>query len=243
MSEIFKLDEDDLDVKGVLDFIQNHEESHLYWSDNWSPSFYSRLAYEGLISTTYPLENSDTVLLPEMQRAYAVLDWNNLHISRKVKKLLPLVESGRILLKLNTDFEQVLEKIISYHDPCWLNSPYRDILRALNNRSHPYVCRVQSVELFDSRGLLLAGELGYRIGRIYTSLTGFTDKERGPGGCGTLQMILLAQVLEQRGFSFWNLGHPFMDYKNRIGAVNLSRSDFLNRWKQDRDSAPDHLNP
>lgn len=243
MSEIFKLDEKDLEDKGVLDFIHNREESHFYWSNDWSPSFYSQLAYEGLISTTYPLKDGSSVLLPEMQRAYAVLDWKNLHISRQVKKLMALADSGEYFLKFNTDFEQVLRKIASYHSPCWLTEPYNGILRELNNGDHPYPCKVQSIELFDSKGNLLAGELGYSIGSIYTSLSGFTDKEKGPGGCGILQMVLLAHKLEESGFAFWNLGHPHMEYKNRIGAVNLDRSEFLERWKQNRDSTPVSLNP
>lgn len=234
MSEIFKLEEEDLAEQRVLDFIQNHEDSHLYWSDSWSPSFYSRLAFEGLISTTYSPEKGDSFLLPEMQRAYAVLDWEALHISRQVKKLLPAVGAGELQLRLNTRFEEVLGKIREYHDPCWLNEPYAEILRTLHRADNPLPCRVQSVELSDTRGRLLAGELGYRIGRIYTSLSAFTDRERGPAGCGTLQMVLLARSLESRGFAFWNLGHPHMEYKNRMGAVNLKRSEFLERWREHR---------
>ncbi|MDC7231755.1 MAG: GNAT family N-acetyltransferase [Spirochaetales bacterium] len=235
MSQIFKLDAADLDTAGVLDFIQNREESHLYWSDDWSPSFYSRLAYEGLISTTYPREDGSFVLLPEMQRAYAVLDWENLHISRQVSRLLSRVERGEFTLGLNRNFEAVLENIRTWHDPCWMTSAYGGILRVLNRSDNPYACRVLSVELFNDKGELIAGELGYRIGRIYTSLSGFTDRERGPAGCGTLQMVLLAGYLENEGYSFWNLGHPHMEYKERFGARNLTREDFLKRWKTGRD--------
>ncbi|MBF9015883.1 MULTISPECIES: GNAT family N-acetyltransferase [unclassified Oceanispirochaeta] len=239
MSEIFKLDEKDLGKRGVLDFIHNHDESHLYWSDDWSPSFYSRLAYEGMISITYPLEDGRSVLLPEMQRSYAVLDWKNLHMSRQVKKLLPQVESGVFKLSINSDFEQVLGKIMSYHNPCWLTDKYADILRTLNKRECPLACKAISVELYDFDGSLLAGELGYRIGSIYTSLSGFSERDKGPRGSGTLQLFLLARLLEEKGFAFWNLGHPNMEYKTRIGAENLRRPEFLERWKQYRDASPD----
>lgn len=242
MSEIFKLDEKDLNERGLLDFIHNREESHLYWTDDWSASFYSRLAYEGLISITYPLENGTSVLLPEMQKSYAVLDWENLHISRQVGKLLPLVRSGVFKLSINSDFEQVLGKIMSHHNPCWLTDNYADILRTLNRTDTPFMCKALSVELYDSEGSLLAGELGYRIGSIYTSLSGFTEREKGPKGCGILQMVLLARLLEKQGFVFWNLGHPNMEYKNRIGALDLIRPAFLERWKQYRDVSPESFN-
>lgn len=236
MIELYKIDEKDLDRKEILEFIHTREESHFYWSDNWSPSFYSRLAYEGLISTSYQLKDEGFVLLPEMQKAYALLDWENLHISKQSRKLLNHVEKGEYFLSLNTDFEQVLHKITLYHDSCWLNDKYADILRFLHQRIHPYACKVQSVELYNSQNLMIAGELGYRIGTTYTSLSGFTDKEKGPGGCGTLQMLLLARLLEEQGMAFWNLGHPYMEYKDRLGAVNLKREDFLKRWKKCRDN-------
>eukprot|EP00300_Choanocystis_sp_HF-7_P014947 c18885_g1_i5.p1 GENE.c18885_g1_i5~~c18885_g1_i5.p1 ORF type:complete len:143 (+),score=14.57 c18885_g1_i5:426-854(+) len=111
--------------------------------------------------------------------------------------------------------------------------------------------RAHSVELFDSCGNLVAGEVGYSIGRTFTSLTGFFDaKSKNPQGrlvhssAGKIQLILLAEALRDRGFAFWNLGHPprprsgSMMYKADIGGTVISRKEFLERWVQARDMEP-----
>ncbi len=78
---------------------------------------------------------------------------------------------------------------------------------------------------------MVAGEIGYRVGRVYTSLTGFFDR-RDPElrNVGTLQLVLLARHLEASGFAFWNLGQPEMQYKRDLGAPALPRPVFLRRW-------------
>ena len=47
---------------------------------------------------------------------------------------------------------------------------------------------------------------------------------------GKLQLILLGKYLEKENFSFWNLGHPYMQYKFDLGAITYKRKDFLKRW-------------
>ena len=61
--------------------------NNYYWSDDWSVEFYKQLAYEGFITTTFDTPEG-LVLLPELQYEYAILDFKNLHISKKVKKLI-----------------------------------------------------------------------------------------------------------------------------------------------------------
>ena len=229
MSTIIHITKEDLDDQTVVEFIHSHEESHYYWSSSWSPELYSKLAYEGLISITYEKEDGSFVLLPEMQKEYAVLDWENLHASGKVKKLLSR-ERG-FQMSINQDFPRVIEQIQSFHKPCWLCPEYVDLLCQLHKSDNPHVCKVLSVELRDSSGTLVAGEVGYRIGSIYTSLSGFVLREKRYQNWGTLQLVLLGRFLKNQGFHFWNLGHAGMLYKERLGACTLNREDFLIRWK------------
>jgi len=42
---------------------------------------------------------------------------------------------------------------------------------------------------------------------------------------------MLANYLHKRDFNFWNLGHPHMEYKKRLGCEIYKRDDFLKRWK------------
>lgn len=77
---------------------------------------------------------------------------------------------------------------------------------------------------------MIAGELGIIIGRTYTSLSGFSNREKCYRNYGTAQLVLLAQYLEQNGFAFLNLGQPYMPYKLNLGAKVYDRDIFLTRW-------------
>merc|ERR1712048_1102249 len=84
----------------------------------------------------------------------------------------------------------------------------------------------------------LAGEIGFSIGRVYTSLSGWTE-ERTADGLGFAQLVLLGRWLQQRGYEFWSLGHcysPEMDYKRELGHRVYPRADFLALLKQYRGS-------
>ena len=90
---------------------------------------------------------------------------------------------------------------------------------------------ILSIELYDKNSKeLIAGEIGYKINSTYTSLSGFSSKDENYKNWGKLQMVLLAFYLEKNNFSFWNLGHPYMQYKFDLGAKLYSREDFLKRW-------------
>jgi len=45
-------------------------------------------------------------------------------------------------------------------------------------------------------------------------------------------MVLLGMELEKRGLDFWNLGHPYMEYKFKLGAIKYSNNEFLQMWNR-----------
>jgi hypothetical protein len=74
----------------------------------------------------------------------------------------------------------------------------------------------------------LAGEIGFSVGRVYTSLSGWTG-ERTADSIGTAQLVLLGRWLQRRGYAFWSLGHcysPEMEYKRKLGHRIYPRADF-----------------
>lgn len=85
-------------------------------------------------------------------------------------------------------------------------------------------------------GEVISGEVGYAIGKTYTSLSGFSRKERRYRSYGAAQLVLLAKYLEEKGFAFWNLGQPFMAYKFALGARVYERKEFLERWSSQTDN-------
>lgn len=215
---------------------------HWYWSDDWSEDFYIESAYAGFISTSVNIDGSDA-LLPEIQPHYAILDWNDLTIPKKVKKVMdsPAFLNNGFYVRLNGGLENTINKISNYHKNSWLIDKYAELLyklAAYNDKKRDF--HIVTVELCcASDNEIIAGEIGYVIGSTYTSLTGFCDKSnKKHNNMGKLQLVLLAKTLQYHGYHFWNLGHPYMDYKFELGARITSRSDFLKKWFQSRDQQP-----
>ena len=228
--KIYELSLGILQNEKYFDQLVHNTKVNYYWSRDWSEDFYIKQAQLGFISTTYDTMD-EIVLLPELQFEYALLDFKDLHINSKVKKLL---KEDNFELCFDTKFDEILEKISKHHKDNWLKGPYLTLMQNLykNKETYPNF-RIHSSELFSKKDHnLVAGEIGYIIGSTYTSLTGFSLREKGYNNCGKLQLVLLAKKLEQRGFSFWNLGHPHMEYKKRLGAKIYSRAKFLQRWQE-----------
>lgn len=230
MSDIYYITEQNLEDEHILfDFIYKNKEVNYYYSDDFSLSFYVKLAHAGFISVSHTQDNTQ-YLLPEMQFEYAVLDFENLHISKKVKKLLKDKESYRF--NVTKDIEKVIDGISNYHQENWLEKDYLQLLYNLKEYQHNKIdFELFACELWCTKtNQVIAGEIGYRINTTYTSLSGFTNKDKIYNNYGKLQMTLLSQYLESNNYSFWNLGHPYMQYKKDLGASILDREDFLKRW-------------
>jgi len=194
-----------------------------YWSSDFSAAFYIAQAKAGFMAICETIDGEE-LLLPEMQQSYAILDFENLHISRKVEKI---IQHKSPLLQLSTDLECVATLIEQYHRHNWLTPTYLNTLKSTIDHDPDF--QAISVVLKDGEKII-AGEIGYRVGRTYSSLTGFSSREKQYRDWGKVQMVLLAQHLEQNGFDFWNLGHPYMPYKTALGAKIYTRTAFLNRW-------------
>jgi len=201
-----------------------------YWSQDWSEEFYIELAKAGFISTSYDTKDG-LVLLPELQYDYAILDFKNLHISKKVKKLLHV---DNYEFCINTRFNEVIDRFDLQHKYNWLKDEYAKLLKNISmNNELDNNFKVISFEIIcKDTDELIAGEVGYIIGKTYTSLSGFSSKEKKYNNFGTLQLVLLSKYLEENSFSFWNLGHSHMLYKHKLGCTVYTRSEFLSRWKE-----------
>lgn len=134
----------------------------------------------------------------------------------------------------------------AYHGRrCWLTEPYRRLMCMMADgrgaeraAERGLVVRASELRAGPARELV-AGELGYTIGRTYTSLSGFCRPEaRQWRHFGSLQMVLLAERLRDAGYAFWNLGHPHMAYKKALGARVEPRERFLRRWRRHREELP-----
>jgi len=85
---VYYITYDDIQDKDILfNHIYSNSDTNYYISEDFSEDFYIRLALLGFISTSATLQNK-FYLLPEMQFEYAILDFKDLHISKKVNSLI-----------------------------------------------------------------------------------------------------------------------------------------------------------
>ena len=228
---IYKIDINSLNNRHLMSAVYDNLSNEYYWSDEYDSELYISLAKAGFISVGHILDDTP-ILLAQIQSTYAVLDFENLHISKKVQKL---INQNSFELKINSDIKNVITAIQQCHIDSWLNEQYKSLLVEMssNNQNNQkiYDFQIVSVGLYDTTNqTLVAGEIGYVTNNIYTSLSGFSLKEKRYNNCGKLQLILLSKYLQNNGFSFWNLGQSQMQYKIDIGAVVYSRDEFLRRW-------------
>ncbi|MCK5855561.1 MAG: hypothetical protein KAG56_10095 [Sulfurovaceae bacterium] len=196
-----------------------------YWSDDFSATYYIAQAKAGFIAVTEQYEGEE-LLIPEIQYSYALLDFKNLHIGKKVKRL---IEQKKLKIEVSQNLDEVYEGINHIHKSSWLTSTYLATLKSTKDMDPNF--SVVSV-LIREEGQVVSGEIGYIIGATYTSLSGFTLREKIYNNYGTAQLVLLSKYLEENGFSFWNLGQPYMDYKLKLGAKIYAREMFLERWNR-----------
>jgi len=212
-----------LDQEILENKIYANMNQHYYWTDDFSAKYYIAQAKAGFIAVTME-QNGGLYLTPEIQKEYAVLDFKDLHISKKVKKLL---QRKDLKIDIGYEFDELFFKIQEQHVLSWLRIIYIEMLKEVNTLNNN--CHVVTTVIRDN-GRIVSGEIGYFIGKTYTSLTGFSSRKREYNNYGTAQIVLLAQYLEKEGFDFLNLGQPYMQYKLNLGAKVYTRETFLKRW-------------
>lgn len=203
-----------------------------YWSDDLSCEFYIEAAKKGFITTSMYYKE-EFVLLPEIQFDYAVLHFDDIKVPRKVKKL---IKENNYILDISQNLEKVLDKINDYHPNSWLTQEYINILNNIKINSSLYEnFNLFSIELYEKNDKkLISGEIGYQIGSIYTSLSGFTTKNKKYNNWGKLQLVLLNDYLKSNNYKMWNLGHPQLQYKTDLGAKIYNRKEFLELWNKNK---------
>ncbi|KYJ87719.1 hypothetical protein [Sulfurovum riftiae] len=211
------------DRKLLQESIYTDMRKNYYWSEDFSAAYYIAQAKAGFIAVTDYFEEEE-LLLPEIQFAYTLLDFEDLHISRKVRKLL---QHKAPELVIGEELDEIADAIEMTHRNNWLTPKYLTMLKETKGKDQNF--KVISAAIREENRLV-AGEIGYIIGRTYTSLSGFTRRGKRYSNYGTAQLVLLARYLQKEDFAFWNLGQPYMAYKFALGAKVYERSEFLERW-------------
>jgi len=162
-----------------------------------------------------PEQEDRYILLPKLHLIRSALFFENLHVKKSVKRYL-----SRYELKPDADFDFIVDRCREIHGADWLTDPLvssvRDIRKSVIHGAYP-----MSFALYRD-GKLVAGEFGVKVGRVYTSYSGYYDESNA----GTVQLILTTRWLQERGFAFFDLGMP-MDYKKDLGATDIKPEEFV----------------
>jgi len=162
------------------------------------------------------------ILLPKLHLIRSALFFPELHIKKSIRRFLSKYE-----LRVNTDFDFILDKCVDIHGSDWLTTPLTGMLKSMRRRND---LRTKPVSFAVYRdGQLKAGEVGVVMGRVYTSYSGYYEEDNA----GTVQMILMTKWLEESGFDFLDLGMP-LDYKNVLGARDITPSQFVELFRAAR---------
>ncbi|NEQ43964.1 MAG: hypothetical protein F6K00_10560 [Leptolyngbya sp. SIOISBB] len=189
---------------------------------DFTPAFVAAVCYQGYLPMGEQIAELP-VLLIKSHHQRCVLDFANLHLSRKLKRY-----AQGLTLAINQNFYACLRAITHHHPTTWLIKPLREAFIQLHQHPQSNIA-LHSIEIYNGTQLV-AGEVGYSTGAIYTSLAGFHTQN----GAGSVQLALLGQVLARSGFGFWDLGME-LPYKCQLGAHVIHRQPFLERWIQHRD--------
>jgi Leu/Phe-tRNA-protein transferase len=175
---------------------------------------------EFYVMSQYYKQNDTYIMIATHHLTKSVLFFDRLHIKKSIKKYLSKYE-----LRIDAEFEKIVDKCIENHDDKWLTKPLVDAIKEIHRQNNPDATFI-SFGLYRD-GKLVAGEFGTKVGRIYSSYSGYHEESNS----GTVQMILTAQHLERTGYAFWDLGMS-MDYKKSFGAKVRNLEDFIFLWRK-----------
>jgi len=171
--------------------------------------------------------HGDQVLL-KLHRKRCTLEPGSVHVGRKSRKYAP-----RYRLSVDEAFHDVVrmtqEHTFTHHPgDNWLSTELAEMYAAVGRL--PKAARMgvtfHSVELWHrASGKLVAGEIGYTVGSIYSSATGFALK-RDFRGVGTLQLQALGRWLLRCGFKIWDMGME-LEYKIDLGGRLQPRESWV----------------
>ena len=183
----------------------SHYHDDFYIAKSFDPRLIAQLMCEGFL----PIAGSSRYLLPKLHLERCVLQLrpdSNLHISKSTRK-----KSKRFCLSINEAFDDVITGCHKQHGVNWLFPPIVSAFRALQKESVESLggceaklvendsyqpsgtipVRCYSIEIWNETTRELAGgELGYTVGGIYTSLTGFSNED----AAGSVQLGVLFTV-------------------------------------------------
>lgn len=147
-----------------------------------------------------------------------VLDFDNLHISRR---LLRHLKSGKYTVTFDTAFDRVIAqcgapRAYNWHTLTWLTPSYMRLFSVLNRQGHAH-----SFEVWNGQGDLVGGGFGVAIGRIFVGESMFSlEPDTSKIGCAVLYAHL-----EKWGFELVD-ARDFTPVLEKMGFREIPRAKY-----------------
>ncbi|MHC6201937.1 GNAT family N-acetyltransferase [Breznakiellaceae bacterium SP9] len=226
-------------------------------ADSFKPCFIARLMLAGFLvmSTAFydEAENKDSFLvLPKLHRVRSALFFENLHVKKSIRKYLPRYE-----LRIDSDFDTIVDHCIRMHGDGWLTPPLIKSIRFIRKRATSLadcLARIEAAAGDKERDTVPQPmELPWRKMPLYlrpVSFGVYRDGELKAGefgiiqgrvytsysgyfdeeNAGTVQLILMTQFLQSAHFDFLDFGMP-LPYKYDLGAQDIEPPRFVRLFR------------
>lgn len=168
----------------------------------------------------YPMSAKiDSLFFPTFKHhlSKCIITFDKMHISRNVRKYITKFFS-EYTLAFNKDFRQTISKLKAAYEDTWLCDELCNVFEEINSTPDESTA-IDSVEIWHD-GKIVAGEIGFKTGTAYASLSGFHTEDN----IGHVQMTVLGLWLRENGFAYWDLGMS-LPYKYRYGAADYDRDE------------------
>lgn len=186
-----------------------------------------------------------SMLLPKIHWRRCILSPKDVHAGRKVRR-----KAKGFHLTINAAWSEVVRAtqqvtFTNCKGDCWLSDQLADAYQAVARASREWRrggVRFHSIELWHTEsGKLVAGEIGYTCGKIYSSCTGFALKDEY-SGAGSVQLAALGSWLSKSGFEVWDLGME-LAYKLELGGRSVPRAEWARTVRSLRETPLDLCSP
>ncbi len=229
--------EEELD--SLEDFLYEPD-SEFCFSFNFSPKWIDAVCYKGYFPMANDIGNFiedienfplKELLLIKHHKERAVLKLSDAHFSKKLSKYCDNLE-----FSIDEDFEGCVQGLLETYKDTWLFPNLVDAFRQIHNGAETkYGTKIHSVEVWDkTTNELVAGEIGFRNGHLYSSLSGFRKRNH----VGNIQMSALCKFLQEKNLEYWDFGMS-LPYKLDLGCKLYSPKEFFALQNQLRDGKVD----
>ena len=195
---------------------EDEEEPEFCLAVTFDPFLISGAVYRGIFPMTITVWDVPIMAL-KLHNERCTVRPSDIATSRSVRR-----RARRFVFTIDQRREEALAFIRARHESCWLSPQlWRSFCTIAASPTDHHGMRIHSFEVCEpDTGRLVAAELGYTMGGVYTSLTGAFDS--GFPGAGSVQLAVTGAFLERCGFACWDLG-MVMDYKVALGGQPMSR--------------------